>query len=468
MTTIDDDDLSGDNQGAETPANDVPANEAPKSESESESAFSYQSEEDDFIPNGARPFSSFEWMMASRYLGSKRRDGFVSAISIISFAGIMLGVAVLIVVMGVMNGFRTQLLDRVLGANGHIVVHASPGPMMSFDHWAEQVRTVDGVTRVVPIVEGQVMASAHSIIRGAQVRGIRQGDLQSFDLVANNIEQGNLDDFQGGRAVAVGNRLAQMMGLNQGDRITLTAPEGDVTPFGTTPRTKSYRIAATFEIGMSEYDASFIYMPLAEAQLYFNTGEGVNYLEIMVDDPDSVREYRRQVMDAIEVPARVYDWQQINSSFVGALQLERTVMFIILTMIILVASLNIVSGMIMLAKDKGRGIAVLRTMGATQGTIMRVFLIAGARIGVLGSVVGLGLGILFAANIEAVRQFVMWLTGATVFDPEVYFLTRLTAEINNGEVAAVMVVAITMSLLAPIYPAWRAARLDPVEALRYE
>ncbi len=417
---------------------------------------------------GAGPFSVVEWMMANRYLGSKRRDGFVSAISAISFLGIMLGVAVLIVVMGVMNGFRTELLDRVLGANGHMVVQAYAGPMEDFDYWATQIRGVEGVARVSPIVEGQVMASANDVVRGAQVRGMRLADLREFNLVSENIRAGTLDDFQGGHAVAIGERLGDMLGLTVGDRITLISPQGDVTPFGTTPRVKSYRIAALFEIGMSEYDAAFIYMPFDEAQLFFNVRDGASYLEIMVDDPDKVHEYRRGIVEAMGVPARIYDWQQLNSSFVGALQLERIVMFIILTMIILVAALNIVSGLIMLAKDKGRGIAVLRTMGATQGMVMRIFLIAGARIGVLGSFAGLLLGIVFSANIESVRQLIMKITGATLFDPEVYFLSRLTAEVSNGEVAAVMVVAITLSLLAPIYPAWRAARLDPVEALRYE
>jgi len=417
---------------------------------------------------GAAPFSAVEWMMASRYLGSRRRDNFVSAISVISFVGIMLGVAVLIVVMGVMNGFRTELLDRVLGANGHVIVQAYGPSFEDYDYWADQVRAVPGVARVAPVVEGQVIVSGNEIVRGAQVRGMRNEDLRDFDLVAGNIRQGSLDAFEGGRAVAVGIRLAEALGLTEGAEITLISPQGDVTPFGTTPRVKTYRISTIFEIGMSEYDASFVYMPLDQARLFFNTGEGVSYLEVMVDEPDRVTEYRNGITEAIGIPARIYDWQQLNSSFVGALQLERMVMFIILTLIILVAAMNIVSGLIMLAKDKGKGIAVLRTMGATQGMILRVFLIAGARIGVLGSFAGLVLGVIFAANIEGVRQFIMWVTGATLFDPEVYFLSRLTAQVNNGEVAAVMIVAIALSLLAPIYPAWRAARLDPVEALRYE
>ncbi len=417
---------------------------------------------------GAGAFSGFEWMMAARYLGSRRRDSYVSAISVISLLGIMLGVAVLIIVMGVMNGFRAELLNRLLGVDGHIYVEARFGNLNEYDEWIDRITAVPGVVSAAPVVEGQVLASSNVATGGALVRGMRREDLAQLSFVADNIQQGSMAAFEGGHAIAVGSRLARAHGLLAGDRLTLISPQGDVTPFGMTPRTKSYRIAMVFEVGMSEYDASLVYMPLAEAQLFFGTRDGINKIEVRVDNPDQVQRYREDVAVAIGVDARVEDWMQLRSAFVGALQLERVVMFIILTMIILVAALNVVSGLIMLAKDKGRGIAVLRTMGATQGMVMRIFLIAGARIGVMGTVLGVALGILVAENIEYVRQFVMWVTGATIFDPEIYFLSQLVAEVNNGEVAAVVIVALTLSLLAPLYPAWRAARLDPVEALRYE
>ncbi len=417
---------------------------------------------------GAGAFSGLEWMMASRYLGSRRRDSYVSAISVISLLGIMLGVAVLIVVMGVMNGFRSELLSRLLGVDGHIYAEAAYGSLDDYDLWIERILEVPGVVSAAPVVEGQVLASSDVGATGALVRGMRREDLAQMSFVADNIRQGSLEAFQGGHTIAVGSRLAANLGLRAGDNITLLSPEGDVTPFGVTPRTKSYRIGMVFEVGMSEYDATLIYMPLAEAQLYFGMGANVSKIEVRIEHPDQVMRYRGAIGQAIPGAARLLDWMQLRSAFVSALQLERVVMFIILTMIILVAALNVVSGLIMLAKDKGRGIAVLRTMGATQGMVMRIFLIAGARIGVVGTVIGVILGIVVAENIEYVRQFVMWVTGRTIFDPEIYFLSRLTAEVNNGEVAAVVIVALTLSLLAPLYPAWRAARLDPVEALRYE
>ncbi|HEY4124812.1 MAG TPA: lipoprotein-releasing ABC transporter permease subunit [Rhizomicrobium sp.] len=417
---------------------------------------------------GTRAFAPFEWMIAARYLRAKRKESFVSVISGFSLIGIALGVATLIIVMAVMNGFRHELLSRILGLSGHVVVQGYGGELMNFDSAAAKVRAVPGVVRVSPVVDGQVMATSNNVSRGALVRGIRRDDLEKLTTVSKTLSPGALSRFQGGDSVIIGWRLAQQMGIGPGMTITLIAPRGNVTPFGTTPRVKTYSIAGIFNIGMSEYDSSFIFMPLEEAQLYFNLGKGVSGLEAMVAQPDAVANYTPAIAQAVGPMARILTWQDVNSSLFGALEVERNVMFLILTMIILVAALNIVSGLIMLVKDKGSDIAILRTMGATRGAVMRVFLIAGASIGIFGTILGFAIGVLFCQNIEAIRQFLSSLTGTQLFNPEIYFLSRMPAEMDTGEVVAVVVMSLTLSLLATLYPSWRAARLDPVEALRYE
>ena len=415
-----------------------------------------------------RAFAPFEWMIALRYLRAKRKESFVSVISGFSLVGIALGVATLIIVMAVMNGFRHELLSRILGLSGHVVVQGYGGELMNFDAAAAKVRAVPGVVRVSPVVDGQVMATANSVSRGALVRGIRRDDLLKMTTVSKTLSPGALSRFEGGDSVIIGWRLAQQLGIGPGMTITLIAPKGNVTPFGTTPRVKTYSIAGIFNIGMSEYDSSFIFMPLEEAQLYFNLGNGVSGLEAMVAQPDAVANYTPAIAQAVGPTARILTWQDVNSSLFGALEVERNVMFLILTMIILVAALNIVSGLIMLVKDKGGDIAILRTMGATRGAVMRVFLIAGASIGISGTILGFAIGVLFCQNIEAIRQFLSSLTGTQLFNPEIYFLSKMPAEMDTGEVVAVVAMSLTLSLLATLYPSWRAARLDPVEALRYE
>jgi len=415
-----------------------------------------------------RAFAPFEWMIALRYLRAKRKESFVSVISGFSLVGIALGVATLIIVMAVMNGFRHELLSRILGLSGHVVVQGYGGELMNFDAAAAKVRAVPGVVRVSPVVDGQVMATANSVSRGALVRGIRRDDLLKMTTVSKTLSPGALSRFEGGDSVIIGWRLAQQLGIGPGMTITLIAPKGNVTPFGTTPRVKTYSIAGIFNIGMSEYDSSFIFMPLEEAQLYFNLGNGVSGLEAMVAQPDAVANYTPAIAQAVGPTARILTWQDVNSSLFGALEVERNVMFLILTMIILVAALNIVSGLIMLVKDKGGDIAILRTMGATRGAVMRVFLIAGASIGIFGTILGFAIGVLFCQNIEAIRQFLSSLTGTQLFNPEIYFLSKMPAEMDTGEVVAVVAMSLTLSLLATLYPSWRAARLDPVEALRYE
>jgi lipoprotein-releasing system permease protein len=300
------------------------------------------------------------------------------------------------------------------------------------------------------------------------VRGIRSADLTKLTSIANNIKQGTLEGFDEGQGVLIGRRLADQLSLRANDSITLVAPRGAVTPMGTTPRIKTYKVAAVFEIGMSEYDAAFVFMPLPEAQAYFNRSGDVTAIEVYTTNPDRIDRFRQLVTEAAGRPIFMIDWRQRNATFFNALQVERNVMFLILTLIVLVAALNIVSGLIMLVKDKGGDIAILRTMGASQGSIMRVFLITGAAIGVVGTLMGLGLGALVCLNIETIRQFVSWLTNTELFSPELYFLSRLPADMDGGETTAVVVMALSLSLLATLYPSWRAARLDPVEALRYE
>jgi lipoprotein-releasing system permease protein len=416
-----------------------------------------------------RPFAPFEWMLAGRYLRSRRREAFISVIAGFSFLGIMLGVATLVIVMAVMNGFRAELLSKILGVNGHVILQPIDTPLTDYEAVAARVAEVDGVTAAIPLVEGQALASAPAGGgAGVLVRGIRQEDLARIEGVAENVSEGDLTGFDEAGGVAVGSRLAQSLGLFAGDAITLISPRGAVTPMGVAPRVKAYPIEAVFEIGMSEYDGTLVYMPLEEAQAYFNQPDIVGAIEIYLADPDRVGALRPAIEAAAGRPVFTTDWRQRNVTFFAALEVERNVMFIILTLIVLVAALNIISGMTMLVKDKGRDIAILRTMGATKGAILRIFFITGASIGTVGTLAGLVLGIVVNLNIESLRQFVSWLTATELFAPELYFLTRLPADMDAGETTAVVLMALALSFLATAYPAWRAARLDPVEALRYE
>ena len=416
-----------------------------------------------------RPFSRFEWMIAGRYLRSRRRDAGVSVIAGFSFLGIMLGVAALIIVMAVMNGFRSELLTRILGVNGHVIMQPIDSPLEDFDEVTKRLDTVPGVSYAMPLVQGQVLATgAGSNNTGALVKGVRGEDLARLTPVSANIKQGTLDGFDQSGGVAIGTRLAEVLGLRLGDQITLVSPEGDVTPLGVTPRVKAYPVTAVFEIGLSEYDAAYVYMPLPEAQLFFNSEGYAQSIEIFVDDPDDVAALQPAIEQAAARPNYTVTWQRQNESFFSALEVERNVMFIILTLIVLVAALNIISGLFMLVKDKGRDIAIMRTMGATRGSVMRVFLITGASIGFAGTMAGFVLGTLFCLNIENIRQFFSWLSGTTLFNPEFYFLSRLPAEIQVDEVVTVVAMALGLSLLATLFPSWRASKLDPVEALRYE
>jgi lipoprotein-releasing system permease protein len=417
---------------------------------------------------GTRPFSRFEWMIALRYLRARRKHGSISVIAAFSFLGIVLGVAALIVVMSVMNGFRHDLFDKIIGLNGHIFLQAADTPLTDYDAVTDRVSKVSGVTLALPLVEGQALASSPFNSSFSLVRGAREADIKRLPGVGGHITLGTLDGFDTAGGVAIGARLAEHLSLRIGDKITLLSPRGAQTPFGVTPRSKSYPVVAIFQIGMSNFDNMFVFLPLPEAQAYFNLDGQANVIEVYVDDPDHMDAMRERIEPALQRPMIMVDWREQNRTFFDALNVESNVMFAILTLIVLVAALNIISGLIMLVQDKARDIAVLRTMGATRGAVMRVFLITGATIGVVGTIVGVLLGLLVAHNVEAIRQGLNWLLNANLFPAEAYYLSKLPSRVETGDVTAVVIMTLFLSLAATLYPSWRAARLDPVEALRYE
>jgi lipoprotein-releasing system permease protein len=419
------------------------------------------------LAKDTKPFSPVEWMLALRYLKARRNEGFISVLAGFSFLGILLGVFTLITVMAVMNGFRKELFNKILGVNGHIVVSKINADFNDYADAARRLSGVAGVKTVIPLIEAQVMASTAVQAVGGVVRGIDEAGIKSLPLVAGTIQYGTLERFGEVEGIAIGTRLAEALRVNIGDSVTLVSPRGAKTIVGTVPRVKPYKVVAVFEMGMAEYDRSMVFMPLAQAQRFFDRGQSVDVLEVMVGDPETVKT-QVEAMRELDHSLNFADWQKRNESFFTVLEVERNMMFVILSVIVLVAAFNIISGLMMLVKDKGRDIGILRTMGATQGTIMRVFLITGSTIGVVGTISGAILAVIFCWRIDEVRKFVAYLTNTQLFDPNIYYLTKLPADLSMHTTGGIIGMALVLSVLATLYPSWRASRLDPVDALRYE
>ena len=420
----------------------------------------------------APAFGPWERAVAGRYLRARRSEGGVGLLTVISFVGITLAVAVLIIVMSVMNGFRSELMGRILGFNGHVYVTGQALINPDRDRLIGRLKAMPGVTQAAPVIEAQAMALGRGQISGAVVRGMTPGDLRALKIVSGNITRGTLQGFgdgdYGGDLILVGDRLAQNLGVEPGDDLTLISPSGGATAFGATPQRKTYTVAGTFSVGMSDYDQAFIYMPLAQAQVFFGRDSGIDFVEMKLANPDRAPDFKADVAQVVGPTAIVTDWTQKNASYWGALQVERNVMRLILMLLVAIAAMNIISGLIMLVKNKGRDIAILRTMGAGQGSILRIFFMVGASIGVLGTIAGLALGVLFCLNIDGIQKAVEWVSGTQVFSSDVYFLSRVPAKIDWAEVATITGWSLAMAFTATLIPAWRASRIDPVEALRYE
>ena len=416
-------------------------------------------------------FGPFERAVAGRYLRARRGERFVSIIAVFSLVGIALGVATLIVVTSVMSGFQTELVTRALGANGHVSIEAYAGQKIeNYEALAAKLRETPGIVSVLPLIDGQaLLTNDQGGIRGGLVRGVTQADLKALPIIGEHIIAGSLDALAGDDAIAVGVSLADSFRLRIGSLVTLISPRGAATAFGSVPRIRAFKVVAIFDAGLSDYNSGVVFLPLPMAQIFFQLPNAITALQLRVADPEHVE----RVLPAIRAAlagrtVMLRDWRHANDQIIGVLRVQKDTMFIVLGMIVLVAAFNVISSLIMLVKDKRADIAVLRTLGAGSGAILRIFLMCGAFVGVSGTAIGTLIGIVFCRNIVAIQHLVERISGGEVFDSSVFMLTTLPSTIDWGDVARVVALGLILSLLATLYPSWRAARTDPVEALRSE
>ena len=414
-------------------------------------------------------FTPLERLLAFRYLRSRRSEGFISVIAWFSFAGITLGVATLIIVMSVMNGFRAELVNRILGLNGHLGISSMlANGIDDYETLTSYIAQNPNIMAATPQIESQVLVSANNVTIGAVVRGVIWSDLAIRAPLWDSITDEIITRFRDDKAILIGKTMARNLNLAQGDSITLLAPKGRTTAFGSIPTRQSFIIGGIFDVGMHEYDSSFVFMPLPAAQKFFSMPDRVSGIELYINDPDDAPIVKAEMTRILPEKTAVFDWMDRNRNFLNALQVERNVMFLILTLIILVAAFNIISSMIMLVRSKNADIAVLRTMGLGRTSLLKIFLLTGTSIGIIGTIVGSLLGLLFCWNIDGIKSFIENLTGSELFSAEIYFLSKLPAVVEPTEVGVVIVMTLTLSLLASLYPAWRACAIAPAEVLRYE